>query len=108
MKAHVLTTTTSASSGAAAGTNPSASIVPISLSESTWFFGQPRVSTQKECATTSTLPAGLMSAYGDDRNDQPHDRQEHRDCPRHGGRAGAPGRAAGPRRVSDLGTPRFR
>src|SRR5205823_3905076 len=51
MNAHVLTTTTSASSGASAGTIPSASIVPVSLSESTWFFGQPRVSTQKECAT---------------------------------------------------------
>src|SRR5437763_5811141 len=51
MKAHVLTTTTSASSGPAAGTSPSASIVPVSLSESTWFLGQPRVSTQKESAT---------------------------------------------------------
>src|SRR5947209_1682296 len=51
MKAQVLTTTTSASSGASAGTSPSASIVPVSLSESTWFFGQPRVSTQKDCAT---------------------------------------------------------
>src|SRR4030095_12313567 len=36
-----------ASSGAPAGTSPSASIVPVSLSVSTWFFGQPSVSTQK-------------------------------------------------------------
>jgi hypothetical protein len=47
MKAQVLTTTRSAPSGAVAGTRPSASIVPASLSESTWFFGQPNVSTQK-------------------------------------------------------------
>src|SRR5690348_3115762 len=51
MNAQVLTTTTSASSGPVAGTSPSASIVPVSLSESTWFFGQPRVSTQKESGT---------------------------------------------------------
>src|ERR671917_1838456 len=48
MKAQVLTTTRSARSGASAGTRPSASMVPVSLSESTWFFGQPSVSTQKE------------------------------------------------------------
>src|SRR5215510_4215811 len=48
LKEQVLTTTRSASSGAPAGTSPPASIVPVSLSVSTWFFGQPRVSTQKE------------------------------------------------------------
>src|SRR4029453_13672740 len=48
MKAQVLTTTRSACSGAPAGTSPPASIVPVSLSVSTWFFGQPSVSTQKE------------------------------------------------------------
>src|SRR4029450_10103855 len=47
MKGQVLTTTRSASSGAPAGTSPPASIVPVSLSVSTWFFGQPSVSTQK-------------------------------------------------------------
>ena len=46
-KAQVLTTTTSAWSGPSAGTRPSASIVPTSLSESTWFLGQPKVSIQK-------------------------------------------------------------
>ena len=46
-KAQVLTTTTSAPSGLSAGTRPSASIVPTSLSESTWFLGQPNVSIQK-------------------------------------------------------------
>src|SRR3954470_13522505 len=46
MNAHVLTTTRSATSGAAAGTCPAARRVPVSLSESTWFFGQPSVSTQ--------------------------------------------------------------
>src|SRR5689334_10858409 len=78
MKAHVLTTTTSASSGPAAGTSPSASIVPVSLSESTWFFGQPRVSTQTESGTDFKLPVALTSTYGDDRDDQPHHRSEHR------------------------------
>src|SRR4051794_29810272 len=108
MKAHVLTTTTSASSGAAAGTSPSASIVPVSLSESTWFFGQPRVSTQKESATASKLPGGLASQDGDDRDDQSDDGQEHRQRARHGGRAGAPGRAAGPGRLPNLGPSRVR
>ena len=45
MNAHVLTTTRSASSGAAAGTSPSASREATTLSESTAFFGQPSVST---------------------------------------------------------------
>ena len=44
MKAHVLTTTRSASPGSSDACSPSASSVPISLSESTWFFGQPSVS----------------------------------------------------------------
>ena len=46
MKAQVFTTTRSAASAEAAGAMPSASSVPTSLSESTWFFGQPRVSTK--------------------------------------------------------------
>ena len=44
--AQVFTTTRSASSGPSAATMPSASRVPSSLSESTWFLGQPRVSIQ--------------------------------------------------------------
>ena len=47
MNAQVLTTTTSASQGPAAAVIPSATKVPANLSESTWFFGQPSVSTQK-------------------------------------------------------------
>jgi hypothetical protein len=43
--AHVLTTTSSASSAEDAGTRPSASSEAVTLSESTAFFGQPRVST---------------------------------------------------------------
>ena len=45
MKAQVFTTTRSAPSGSSVATMPSASSVPISFSESTWFLGQPRVST---------------------------------------------------------------
>ena len=44
--AQVFTTTRSASSAESAATSPSAVMVPVSLSESTWFLGQPRVSTQ--------------------------------------------------------------
>jgi len=58
MKAQVLTTTRSASSAAPAGTRPSASIVPVNLSESTWFFGQPSVSTQKVFAIGASLQEG--------------------------------------------------
>ena len=47
MNAQVLTTTRSAWSAPSAAVRPSASSVPASLSESTWFFGQPSVSTQK-------------------------------------------------------------
>ena len=39
MNAHVLTTTRSAAPGSSVASIPSASNVPISLSESTWFFG---------------------------------------------------------------------
>ena len=46
MKAHVFTTTRSARSGVPAGSYPSATSFPTSLSESTWFFGQPNVSIQ--------------------------------------------------------------
>src|SRR5436190_14754938 len=55
MNAQVLTTTTSASATVDAGSYPSARSVPVSLSESTWFFGQPRVSTQKRRATPNRL-----------------------------------------------------
>jgi hypothetical protein len=41
----VLTTTRSAVSTSSVGAIPSASSVPINLSLSTWFFGQPKVST---------------------------------------------------------------
>ena len=46
MKAQVLTTTTSASSGDEAAAIPSPASDARTLSESTAFFGQPRVSTQ--------------------------------------------------------------
>ena len=45
MKAQVLTTTRSASSGRSVDTKPSANNVAITLSESTAFLGQPSVST---------------------------------------------------------------
>jgi len=45
MNAHVLTTTTSASSTEPARSSPSASNDATTLSLSTAFFGQPRVST---------------------------------------------------------------
>src|SRR5664280_1822309 len=51
MKAQVLTTTRSASSGEAAASKPSTVRVPTNLSESTWFFGQPNVSIQYRSAT---------------------------------------------------------
>src|SRR5215471_7918894 len=43
MKAHVLTMTHSASSGAVASGNPASVSMPSMSSESTWFFGQPSV-----------------------------------------------------------------
>ncbi|CAB4755693.1 unannotated protein [freshwater metagenome] len=46
MNAQVLTTTRSAWPGLDADVYPSATSVPTSLSESTWFFGHPRVSIQ--------------------------------------------------------------
>ena len=56
MKAQVLTTTRSASSGRSAADIPSATSVPASLSESTWFLGQPRVSSQYLLVTPPKLP----------------------------------------------------
>ena len=44
MKAQVFTTTTSAEAAPSARSKPPAVSVPSSLSESTWFFGQPSVS----------------------------------------------------------------
>ena len=41
---------------------PSASRVPVSLSESTWFFGQPSVSTQKVLAIGASLQEGPAPA----------------------------------------------
>ena len=43
MKAQVLTTRHSASSGRSASGTPAAASIPSISSESTWFFGQPRV-----------------------------------------------------------------
>ncbi len=43
MKAQVLTTRHSASSGRSASGNPASVSMPSISSESTWFFGQPRV-----------------------------------------------------------------
>ena len=45
MKAQVFTTTRSAAAGSSVAVMPSASSVPMILSLSTWFFGQPKVST---------------------------------------------------------------
>ena len=45
MKAQVFTTTRSAADGSSVAVMPSASSVPMILSLSTWFFGQPKVST---------------------------------------------------------------
>jgi hypothetical protein len=45
MNAQVLTTTRSAADGSSVAVMPSASSVPMSLSLSTWFLGQPKVST---------------------------------------------------------------
>src|SRR4051812_10289534 len=108
MKAHVLTTTRSASSALGAGTYPSATSVPMTLSESTWFFGQPRVSTQKESGTTSKLPVGLASAHGDDRDDQSEYRRELGPRPGHGGSPGSSSGTAGTCGGPNLGSPRFR
>ncbi len=44
MNAHVLTTTRSAADASSVAVIPSASNVPTSLSLSTWFLGQPKVS----------------------------------------------------------------
>ena len=49
MKAQVLTTTRSAAAGSSVGCIPSASSVPTSLSESTWFFGQPSLDVEPRC-----------------------------------------------------------
>jgi len=43
MKAHVLTMRHSASSGCSTSGNPASVSMPSISSESTWFFGQPRV-----------------------------------------------------------------
>jgi hypothetical protein len=45
MNAHVLTTTRSAADGIVGRDHAVGEEVPISLSESTWFLGQPSVST---------------------------------------------------------------
>ncbi len=49
--AHVLTTIRSASSARSTGANPSARSEATTLSESTAFFGQPKVSTKNRGAT---------------------------------------------------------
>ena len=56
MNAHVFTTTTSASSGPRAGVRPSANRDATTLSESTAFFGQPRVSMWKRWILGSLIP----------------------------------------------------
>src|ERR687894_728539 len=55
-KAQVFTTTRSAEPGPSAGARPSARRVPVNLSESTAFLGQPRVSTQKRRRTDGRVP----------------------------------------------------
>src|SRR3954464_3490128 len=58
MKAHVFTTTTSASAAASAGVRPSARSCATILSESTAFLGQPSVSTQYLGPVTSVRLQG--------------------------------------------------
>ena len=73
-KAQVLTTTTSASSGPAAAESPSATSRPPSLSESTWFLGQPRVSTQNVRGIGADRTGGTVAdepAGGVGRSDAP-------------------------------------
>ncbi len=55
-KAQVFTTTRSASPAEAAGTRPSSRSEPTTLSESTAFFGQPRVSTKKRAGASAGSP----------------------------------------------------
>ena len=62
MKAQVLTTTRSASSGESAASKPSTVRVPTNLSESTWFFGQPKVSIQYRSATGPIYRGGAVRA----------------------------------------------
>src|SRR5712691_3288619 len=61
MKAQVFTTTRSASSTERAGASPSESSDATTLSESTAFFGQPRVSIQKREAVAGRGSAGAMT-----------------------------------------------
>src|SRR5262245_31547497 len=64
MKAHVLTMTHSASSGAGASRNPASVSIPSMSSESTWFFGQPSV-VRWTCMAGGSIPckrAGLDAA----------------------------------------------
>ena len=75
MKAQVLTTTRSASSGESAASKPSTVSVPTNLSESTWFFGQPKVSIQYRSATGPIYrAAGALGAPGPGRGDGPDQR----------------------------------
>src|SRR5438067_40597 len=64
MNAHVFTTTTSASEGSSAATSPSATSVPTSLSESTLFFGHPRVSTQNVFSAGAATAQMYRDAFG--------------------------------------------
>ena len=64
MKAQVLTTTRSASSGESAASKPSPVRVPTNLSESTWFFGQPKVSIQYRSATGPIYRGGARRRPG--------------------------------------------
>ena len=65
MKAQVLTTTRSASAGRRPAPCPSATSVPTSLSESTWFLGQPSVSTQGSLYNTMLIlgPGGVLHRH---------------------------------------------
>jgi hypothetical protein len=58
MKAQVLTTTRSASAAERAGVSPSPIKEATTLSESTAFLGQPRVSTQKRSWWRGRLKSG--------------------------------------------------
>ena len=86
MKAQVLTTTRSASSAAPAAVIPSARNVPTSLSESTWFFGQPSVSTKNVRRRSDMAQRVLVGPFAT-RTLALCDANRHRDA-RHMGRTG--------------------
>src|SRR5271155_3282177 len=67
LKGQGVATTRSASSGESAASKPSTVSAPTNLSESTWFFGQPKVSIQYRSATGPIYrAAGVPALQGPD------------------------------------------